>query len=324
MSRKALFIGIDQYTNFGPLACCVADANSMKELLERNEDGARNFSCQVFTSAGRNPITRTFLRAKLQALFADDFAGDALFYFSGHGTASKHDGHLVTQDGEMGDFGVSMHELITLANTSKAKSVLLVLDCCHSGQLGNLPNLQGNSGNQTQLREGVTILAASRPSQPALEVEGHGVFTQLVLSALHGGAADVRGRVSAASVYAYAEQALNNPWGQSPLYKSHADRLPQLRFCKPAVEDSYLRLLPKIFDEPTTIVSMDPSFEHTKRKVAKAENVELFNKFKCFRNAGLLITERGKDLYFSALASEGVQLTLLGQFYWKLAKNNLI
>lgn len=324
MSRKALFIGIDQYANFGALACCVADANSMKEVLERNENGTINFSCQVFTSEGREMISRSFLRNKIQALFTDDFDGDAIFYFSGHGTASKHDGYLVTQDGETGDYGISMYELVTIANNSKAKSVLLILDCCHSGQLGNLPNIQGGNGNQTQLREGVTILAASKPSQPALEVEGHGVFTQLVISALLGGAADVRGRVSAASVYAYAEQALNNPWGQSPLYKSHADRLPQLRYCKPSVEDAYLRLLPQIFEDPTTVVPMDPSFEHSRKKVARADNVDLFNKFKCFRNAGLLVTQHGKDLFYTALASEGVQLTLLGQFYWKLAKNDLI
>ncbi len=144
-----------------------------------------------------------------------------------------------------------------------------------------------------------------------------------MLGALSGGAADVRGRVSAASVYAYTEQALNNPWGQRPLYKSYADRLPQLRLCKPAVEDSSLRLLPRIFTSPTSVVVMDPSFEHSHAD-AIPENVELFDKFKCFRNAGLLVTLTGRDLFYTALASEGVQLTMLGQFYWKLVDTNVI
>lgn len=323
MSRKALFIGIDQYDNFNPLACCVADAKAMKGLLERNEDGTINFSCKVFTSADGQPINRAFLRNKINSLFAVDFDGDALFYFSGHGTASEYDGYLVTQDGSNDDFGLPMNELLALANNSRARSVLLILDCCHSGHLGNPPNVQGGTRSQTQLREGITILAASKPSQPAVEVNGHGVFTQLVLGALAGGAADVRGRISAASIYGYVEQALSNAWGQRPLYKSHADHLPQLRYCKPAVEDAYLRLLPQIFEDATTIVPMNPTFEHSLPERNDA-NVELFDKFKCFRNAGLLTTQHGKDLYYTALASEGVQLTLLGQFYWKLASNDII
>lgn len=320
MPRKALFIGINQYDNFPSLRSCTADAIAMESILARNENKTINFVSKSFVDSDSQRITRAFLRNKLQALFSVDFDGEALFYFSGHGTASKHDGYLVTQDGQVDDYGISMNELLVLANNSKAKSVILILDCCHSGQLGNLPNIQGGNVNQAQLREGVTILAASKSSQPAVEIEGHGAFTQLLISALLGGAADVRGRVSVASVYAYAEQALNNPWGQSPVYKSHADCLPQLRLCKPVVEDSDLRLLPQIFSTPTSIVQMDPSFEHSRKKVAIKSNVELFDKFKCFRNANLLVTQTGKDLYYTALKYEGVRLTLLGQFYWNLAQ----
>jgi uncharacterized caspase-like protein len=65
--------------------------------------------------------------------------------------------------------------------------VLLILDCCFSGSIGNPPNLQGEIENQALLREGVTILAASRPAQVSMEVGGHGVFTKLVMGALRGG-----------------------------------------------------------------------------------------------------------------------------------------
>jgi hypothetical protein len=112
------------------------------------------------------------------------------------------------QDGSLEDPGLAMNDVLTLANRSKAQSVLLILDCCFSGSIGNPPNLQSDVENQAQLREGVTILAASRPTQPSMEVGDHGVFTNLVIGALRGGSADVRGRVSAASIYAYAEAAL--------------------------------------------------------------------------------------------------------------------
>lgn len=139
---------------------------------------------------------------------------------------------------------------------------------------------------------------------------------------MRGGAADVRGRVSAASIYAYVEQALG-AWDQRPIYKSHADRLPPVRLCKPDVSDDLLRELSALFDEADSEFPMNPTFEHTESS-AVAENVEVFNKFKALRNARLLTTFKDKDLYYISLHSEQVRLTQLGQFYWHLAKERRI
>jgi hypothetical protein len=318
MSRRALLIGIDSYDNISSLRGCVNDAREMYAVLDRHEDGSRNYDCRILTSPGPQPITRRLLREQWAELF-ENFDGDVLFYFSGHGTPTNVGGYLVTQDGEPGDPGLAMNDLLTLANRSRAKSILLILDCCFSGDLGNPLNLQGDGSieNQAQLREGLTILAASRPTQTASEVAGHGVFTNLVLGALRGGASDVRGLVSAASIYAYVEQALG-AWDQRPVYKSHADRLPPVRLCKAWVADALLRELPAIFTSAESTFLMNPSFEYTDPS-AKQDNVDLFNKFKLLRNARLLTTEEDKDLYFVALESKSVQLTPLGQFYWELA-----
>ena len=138
-----------------------------------------------------------------------------------------------------------------------------------------------------------------------------------MLSALDGGAANIRGEVSAASIYGYAEQALGS-WQQRPMYKSHARTLDPVRLCTPAVSDEALRRLPKLFRAPFMPYAMDPSYEHTDA-AAKPEHVELFNLFKTLRNARLLIAEDNLDLYYAALGSKSVRLTPLGQFYWKLA-----
>jgi hypothetical protein len=323
MARRALLIGIDQYDKVPHLKGCVNDALAMKEVLERHENGDPNYDCRVLTSPGPKPITRRFLREQWTELF-EHFDGDVLFYFSGHGSPTNVGGYLVTQDGEPGDPGLAMNDLLIMANRSKAKSVLLILDCCFSGDLGNSPNLQGGGSieNQAQLKEGLTILAASRPTQIASEIAGHGVFTNLVLGALKGGASDVRGRVSAASIYAYVEQALG-AWDQRPVYKSHADGLPPLRKCRAWVPDSLLRELPAIFPRPDSTFLMDRTFEHTEPS-AKPENVATFNKFKVLRNARLLTTQEDKDLYYVALESKAVQLTPLGQFYWDLVKRGRI
>lgn len=321
MSRRALLIGIDQYDNLEPLTACAADATAMAQLLARNEDDSPNYDCRVLTSKEAT-ISRKVLRTEWRRLF-NNFRGDILFYFSGHGAPTEVGGFLVTQEGELDDPGLSMNDLLVMANSCRAEHVLLILDCCHSGDLGNPPGLQGQGGvHQAQLREGLTILAASRATEAALEVEGHGVFTWLLLGGLRGGAADVRGYVSAAALYAYVDQALG-PWEQRPMYKSHAGQLPPVRRCNPAVPDSLLRTLTMAFSAADRPVQLDPSFERT-HVSAKPENIALFEIFKKLRDARLLLTETGDDLYYVALNSGRVRLTPLGQYYWQLASQRRI
>ena len=317
-SKRALLVGIDHYQNVNPLTGCVADARGMCEILERNADGSPNYECRLLTSANGPAITREYLRAQWHNLF-DSFDGHILFHFSGHGTPTRAGGVLVTQEGTHGDPGLSMEELLVLASRSPAKSVLLLIDCCYAGQAGDPALLQGvgNGPGQALIREGLTILAASRSTETAREVAGNGVFTKLLLGALAGGAADVRGRVSAASIYAYVEQALGS-WDQRPMYKSYADHLPPVRLCKPSVPDSLLRELPSLFPKEDSLYRLDPTYEHTE-KTAKPGHVAIFNKLKVLRNANLLTTKSGKDLFFIALEAGWVKLTPLGQLYWKLA-----
>ncbi len=322
MTKRALIVGIDEYDEVSNLTGCVADAQSMERVLSRHEDGASNFTCKTMVkpSSGKR-ITRPVLRGAWVNLF--DFEGDVLFYFSGHGCTTDTGGFLVTQEGTPADPGLAMNELLTLAGKSRARTILLILDCCFSGDLGNPPNLQSPYVlEQAQLRRGVTILAASRPTEPAAEVGGHGVFTDLVMGALDGGAADVRGRVSAASIYAYVEAALG-PWEQRPLYKTHASTLPPVRLCQPSVPDRLLRELPVLFSRPNDRIVMDRSYEETEAS-ARSENVALFKKFKRLRDARLLRTEKGDDLYWAALGGNAVLLTPLGQFYWRLTKDKRI
>jgi len=324
MARRALLVGIDEYDFGGNLTGCINDATAMRALLTRNYDGSPNYDCRLLTSAGSERITRGNLRHTWEQLF-DNFSDDILFYFSGHGTPTQIGGYLVTQDSDEHDPGLPMNELLQLANQSQAREVLLILDCCFSGSLGNPKNLQGQSGieNQAQLREGVTILAASRPNEVSLEqIDGHGIFTWLVLNALSGGAADVRGRISTASIYAYVEQVLG-PWDQRPLYKSHANQLTPVRLSKPAVQDALLRELPKFFPTELSRYQLDPTYEASD-PTAVPEHVAIYDMFTQFRDAGLLRTVGGNHLYYTVMGSGAVELTEVGQLYWLLAKEGRI
>lgn len=320
--RRALLVGIDKYEHYRCLKSCVADAKEMTKLLKKNEDRSPNYGCKLIT-CGDEPVTRSILRVELRNLFHDDCDG-ALFYFSGHGVPSQTGGYLVTQEGVPTDPGFPMSEVIDCANQSVIKEIVIILDCCFAGDMGDVPiSHYPGASPHAQLRQGVTVLGSSGRNQLSREMnEGHGVFTSLVIGALSGGGANVRGRVSAASIYSYVEQALG-PWDQRPIYKSYSTTLAPVRCCKPPVTDDLLRDLLDLFPTPDTQYQMDPSYEFS-HETCNPHHVEIFNKFKCYRNAGLLKTVAHDDLYFAALYSTTVGLTPLGKSYWWIANKELL
>ena len=207
-----------------------------------------------------------------------------------------------------------MADVLSLANQSPSDEVVIVLDCCHSGALGIIPALQNE---QAHLREGVSVLCASRSSQAAVEKNGGGVFTALIGEALEGGAADIIGNVTVAGVYAFVDQALG-AWDQRPLFKSHVSSLLPLRKCEPAVKLKILRLLPIYFLEAKSKLKLDPSYEPTSRK-KKIVHAQIFDDLLKYRDARLRAPIGANSMYEAAMKSKACRLTALGQFYWKLA-----
>lgn len=310
--RRALIVGVDHYPGM-PLQGCVNDASHIAGLLDKNQDGSPNFSCKRLISTEQS-ITRPSLRDQLQELFAHK-ADVALFYFAGHGTINKFGGYLVTQDYATNDEGVAMLDVLTLANRAKIDEVVIILDCCHSGAMGLIPALQSE---QVQLREGVSILCATREFQLAVEEEGGGIFTTLICAALNGGARDVIGNVTVASMYAFVDQALG-PWEQRPLFKSHVARLLPLRKCSPVIALEILRRLAEYFETADQEFPLDPSFEPTAKK-PDPQNTKIFTELQKLRDARLLVPVGEEHMYYAAMNSKACQLTPLGQFYWQLAK----
>jgi len=340
--RRALLVGIAAYDHFPHLAGPIEDAFAMRELLQSHANREPNFDCHLLLGAPKEAITDgqtdgqeahlaygvTYnrLRSALEELFA--FEDMALFYFSGHGYPSEQGRYLVTQDGTGALPGMLMNDVLELANRSSAREIVLLIDSCFGGGIGepdaSLVPGTGWEVPNLYLREGITILAATKPNDVAIEIDGRGVFTRLLLGALKGGAADVRGWVSAASTYGYIEQALG-PWQQRPVYKSHATQLSPLRHCAPDIDDADLRLLPQVFLSPDAQYMLDPSYEVTS-PAALPEHVQIFRLLKRLQVARLVRPAFAfdADLYFVAIRSHGIELTPLGQFYWQLAKENKI
>lgn len=316
-SRKALIVGIDAYPDY-PLEGCVNDAKKLTSLLQRNDDGSINFDCQTLL-AGDDEVNEADLIGAIKALFKDK-ADFALFHFSGHGAINDLGGHLSTQDGQENDEGVRLTDVIDLANKSPVGEILIILDSCHSGDAGNLSNVN----NTVQLREGVSILTAARDTQFAMEdeTEPAGVFSLLLASALEGGAADILGRVTVAGLYAYVDQAFG-PWAQRPLFKSHVSSFASVRNCKPALELQSLRALTEYFETGDAVRALDPSYEPDEKPKNK-KNEAIFAGLQQMRAARLVEPVSEEHLYYEALNSGGCKLTRLGQYYWKLVNDGRI
>jgi hypothetical protein len=314
--RKALVVGINDYPN-APLRGCVNDAVAISSVFGIHGDGSPNFGIKLLTSPSES-ITRPKLKAEIEALFSGD-PDIALLYFSGHGAINNFGGYIVTTDFKKYDEGVSMDEILKLANQSAAKDKIIILDCCHSGAFGS-PTTTGS--NVAQLTEGLSILTASRDFESALEINGCGVFTALVVNALEGGAADLRGHITPGSIYAYVDQALG-PWDQRPIFKTNVTRFTSLRTIAPPVPPATLRKLTEYFPAPQDEHKLDPSYEFTDAS-KNAANVAIFKDLQRFVSVGLVTPVDEEHMYFAAMNSKSCRLTALGFHYWRLVKEKRV
>ena len=193
------------------------------------------------------------------------------------------------------------------------------MDCCHSGKFGASSLI---SDNKTLITKGVTILTASKDSESAVEINGHGVFTALLLQALSGGASDLHGSITPGSVYAYIDQALG-PWNQRPVFKTNVSEFIHLRTINPPIPLETLRKIIEYFKSPEEKYLLNPSYEYTD-KTAVNEKVTIFKNLQKFERVGLVVPIDEEHMYYAAMNSKSCKLTALGLHYWRLVKNKKI
>ena len=324
MGRKALVIGIDDYPN-AALKCCVNDAVSMSTVLKTHADGSPNFSVNQLTSPS-DKIDRQTLKKSIDDLFNGD-SDVALLYFSGHGVITNTGGYIVATDYAEYSEGVSMDEILVLANKSKAKERIIIFDCCYSGTFGS-PEL--DDGKTTKLSEGMTVLTASRKDEPAIAGTKSSLFTSLLIEALNGGASDIGGNVSPGGIYAFVDKALGE-WKQRPIFKTNVSRFTSLRNTVPPVSRDVLRKLIEYFPTPEEGHDLDPSYEFTNdpdsppqetvEPYADSGNVEIMKNLQKFVSVGLVKPVDAEHMYFAAMDSKSCCLTALGNHYWQLVKD---
>jgi hypothetical protein len=324
--RKALVVGINYYSDIPNLFGCVDDAHAVKSVLERNSDGTINFDVKLLSGTGpKEAVTRAELKDAVRALFADDNE-IALFYFAGHGHIESTGGYLCGSDCKTGDDGLPLGDVLTLANRSKARNKVILLDSCHSGIAGG----RLLAPQTAELTEGMTILTASTAEQYATEENGRGVFTTLLVDSLGGAAGNLVGDVTPGSVYARIDQSLGS-WEQRPVFKTNVKSFVSLRKVQPPISLAELRRITEFFPDPGFEFQLDPSFEPERPDptpvnvpAPNPKNTQMFAILQRYNRVNLVVPVNAPHMWHAAMESKSCRLTVLGEHYRRLVARKRI
>ncbi|MEL7507971.1 MAG: caspase family protein [Cyanobacteria bacterium J06554_1] len=228
MSRDALIVGINQYHNLPRLTAAAKDAEGMANMLETYGDFRVRRLPEVIAEqrpkiGQQTPVSSQQLENNLVRLLlpkGDHIPEAVFFYFSGHGLQREigiREGYLATSDTQpdSSNSGLSLSWLRRLIKHSPVRQILIILDCCHSGEFLSLKDeaWQGGDG------QSYLFIAASREYEEAYESfnSDYSVLTQAVLSGLSPQQAG-RGRVTSTDLVASITNQLSHEI-QQPLFE---------------------------------------------------------------------------------------------------------
>jgi Putative ATP-dependent DNA helicase recG C-terminal/Caspase domain len=240
-NKFALVVGVNSSTKSAYLKSLLyaeRDAHTMAQVLRKPEC---NFSVLGPPLVGKEAHTMAVKTAVLDLIRARTDQDFLLLYFSGHAKrmrvqGNREDIYFVTHDfmeaqvEADSDIHLSMRWLWNvLHHRTKAGKVLLILDCCYAGNIVDagpdpyqidlrrlLEDYLGEPGPRRQQDRLRLILMATGYDSEALEKNGHGFMTGLLLPALQGEVEEVLdddGRVDIAALFKYLKK---NMKAQSP------------------------------------------------------------------------------------------------------------
>ena len=196
MSRDALVIGINRYPGKplpGSLLAPANDAEGVAQILEKYGDFAtvKRFpetKAKPYKVCEKTPVRGRALKQEIVQLLnptGTQVPDMVLLYFSGHGVRDQLgttvEGYLATSDINPANdrFGVSLDWLRQQLEQSPVSHQVVILDCCHSGDLLNFDQLKTDKGGK-----GRYFVAACRDIESAYEESGSSIFTKALIEGL--------------------------------------------------------------------------------------------------------------------------------------------
>lgn len=237
---RALLIGNSTYPadehNLQTLKGPVKDISALNRALVDADTGL--FSDVDVTLLPEATSSRA-VRALGKFFAAADRDDVLLMFFSGHGKLDQLGRlHLCMQDTETTDLlstAVSSVRISEFADASRARNVVIILDCCYAGAF------RGGEFGDAVAGPGRYVMSSCRGSQLANDAtvdNGTSFFTQHLVEGLqHAADQDGDGYVSFSDLYAYVDRKLREDGKQIPQRRVDADGdLPLARRAVTAVE----------------------------------------------------------------------------------------
>lgn len=244
-NAHALVVGIADYTTIRRLPK-VKDADHVAALLVDPE--RCGYSKDNVTLLLDQDATKSKLLAALDSLKQRCNADSTvLVYFSGHGGRIKNGPRagqyllpvdtVYPDDDDLARTSLSGDDFTAILNSIPARKLLVILDCCHAGGIGETKDLTASDGNfRVGLPEsyldvlkagrGRAILASSRSTEVSYVRPNatYGVFTHHLLDGLSGGAQGPGGVIRVCDLFDFVQRSIvQDQPDQHPVFKAEIE-----------------------------------------------------------------------------------------------------
>jgi hypothetical protein len=225
MNAVATFVGFNHYKRkfFEPLRCAEADARDLADELADQKVCAREARF-IGSAAPASDATEILKQLEHAFLIEAQPENTVLVYFSGHGTTdSKGLLYLClpgTDIGTLQSTAIPVQRIAGLASRSRARHVLVWLDCCVGGTAGRSFSAEHALDKGVGKDVALTLYCAAN-DRSAFEREGfaNSDFTHFLLDGIRTGYADLDndGVISEDELFAYVASNISVLHGAAPV-----------------------------------------------------------------------------------------------------------
>lgn len=210
----ALAVGLSRYQTLRPLSSAANDARDIAAVISSG-----NIHSEV-KSIVDDAATKKRILQELDSVATSASSEDTVIvFFAGHGwrlSDREETAYFCPYEAALSNLDetcLTNHEFTEALRAIKSARLLVLLDTCHAGAIGEPRNLIAPYTTPLVDRNfetfvegnGRVILAASRPEEVAWELMGmgNGLFTSFLLRALRGSAARADGSIWVSDLFGY-------------------------------------------------------------------------------------------------------------------------
>ena len=225
MPRYALVIGISEYqaSSLPTLSKPAGDAKVIADLLRKHGD------FKTVTLLNQSKLGEEDLWLAFETLLEKQGkGGEILIYFTGHGvieeTRRSQRGFLTSWNCSISEGrvtgGIAFDDLNDLIAKSEISGLVMLLDCCHSGNLLGSAKESFTAFNKTD--KDFLLITACRDFEQAaaMKKEDHSLFTGAFLEALAEHRTNELGQINSGSLFGVISDCLQKR-KQEPIYLGH-------------------------------------------------------------------------------------------------------